>query len=218
MTSQRFDRLFGGPPRRPESPLTEREMDIAASIQVVTEEVMLRMARHVHVQTGMSKLCLAGGVALNCVANGRILREGPFEDIWIQPAAGDAGGALGVALFIWHQLLDQPRVPSPTDSQHGSLLGPSFSKDAIRSFLDGIGARYQYFESDDKLCEFVAGEIAEEKVVGWLQGRMEFGPRALGHNPTRRGPTSSWRGRPLGRRRARAVEFLRRSESLRRGG
>jgi carbamoyltransferase len=180
MTGPKFDRLFGGPPRVSESPITQREMDLAASIQVVTEEIMLRMARHVHAETGMQKLCLAGGVALNCVANGRILREGPFDDIWIQPAAGDAGGALGVALFIWHQLLDQPRTCDRRDSQHGSYLGPAFSDAEIKAFLDGQGAKYQHFEDDEELCAYVADLIAEEKVVGWMQGRMEFGPRALG--------------------------------------
>ncbi len=180
MTSRRFDRLFGGRPRRPESPLTQREMDMAASIQVVTEEIMMRMARHVHDETGMDKLCLAGGVALNCVANGRILRESPFTEIWIQPAAGDAGGALGVALFIWHQLLDQPRHSEPLDHQKGTYLGPSFSEEEIRRFLDEIGARYRHFEDEDELCDHVADLISDEKVVGWLQDRMEFGPRALG--------------------------------------
>jgi carbamoyltransferase len=180
MTSPKFDALFEGPPRRAESPLTEREMDIAASIQQVTEEIMLRCARHVHAVTGMKHLCLAGGVALNCVGNGRILREGPFDDIWIQPAAGDAGGALGVALFISHQLLDTPREPHGTDSQSGSLLGPRHTPDDIRAFLAESGATAREFTDDDALCEFVAGLIAEQKVVGWFQGRMEFGPRALG--------------------------------------
>jgi carbamoyltransferase len=180
MTSAKFHRLFGGPPRKPESKVTQREMDLAASLQAVTEEVMLRMARHVHQVTGMKNLCLAGGVALNCVANGRILREGPFENLWIQPASGDAGGALGVALFIHHQLLDNPRVPLPHDSQQGSLLGPSYSDDAIESFLRAAGAAYTRYANDDELCEAVAGELADEKVVGWFQGRMEFGPRALG--------------------------------------
>ncbi len=180
MTSKKFERLFGGPPRASETLLTQRDMDIAASIQAVIEEIMLRMARHVHAETGMKKLCLAGGVALNCVANGRILREGPFDDLWIQPAAGDAGGALGVALFIWHQLLDRPRVANRLDAQRGSYLGPRFADDAIRRFLDGVGARYRFFENEDDLCDAVAGLIADEKVVGWLQGRMEFGPRALG--------------------------------------
>jgi carbamoyltransferase len=180
MTSSRFHTLFGGPPRRPESPLTEREMDIAASIQAVTEEIMLRTARHVHRETGMTRLCLAGGVALNCVGNGRILREGPFEDVWIQPAAGDAGGALGVAMFIWHQLLDQPRRIGARDQQRGSLLGPRFTDAEVRTFLDGKGATYRRFDDDDELCEFVAGLMASDKVIGWFQGRMEFGPRALG--------------------------------------
>jgi len=180
MTSRKFEEAFEGPPRKPESPLTQREMDIAASIQKVTEEIMMRCARHVHRETGMRNLCLAGGVALNCVGNGKILREGPFDNIWIQPAAGDAGGALGVALFIWHQLLDRPRAVDRLDRQRGSLLGPRFSRDEIRSFLDRAGARYRSFEDDDTLCEYVAAQIAAEKVVGWCQGRMEFGPRALG--------------------------------------
>jgi carbamoyltransferase len=181
MTNERFHRLFGGPPRTPETRIEDqRYMDIAASVQLVTEEIMLKIARHVHRETGMKKLCLAGGVALNCVGNGRVLREGPYEDLWIQPAAGDAGGALGVALFIWHQLLDKPRRPEPRDSQRGSLLGPQSSDDDIVEFLDSIGARYHAFEDDDALCDYVAGLLASEKVVGWMQGRMEFGPRALG--------------------------------------
>ena len=180
MTSKKFDRLFGGPPRAPETLLTQRDMDLAASIQVVIEEIMLRMARHVHAETGRKNLCLAGGVALNCVANGRILREGPFDELWIQPAAGDAGGALGVAQFIWHQLLDQPRTVNRLDAQRGSYLGPQFADDEIRQFLDRVGARYRYIENEDELCDTVAGLIANEKVIGWLQGRMEFGPRALG--------------------------------------
>jgi carbamoyltransferase len=180
MTSRKFEQLFGGPPRRPETPLAQREMDLAASIQVVTEEIMLRMARHVHSQTGLTRLCLAGGVALNCVANGRILREGPYTDLWIQPAAGDAGGALGVALFIWHQLLGHPRTANPLDQQRGSFLGPSFSADEIQRFLDGQGAKYHRWDDEAELCSRVAELISQEKVVGWLQGRMEFGPRALG--------------------------------------
>jgi carbamoyltransferase len=138
------------------------------------------MARHVHAQTGLKNLCLAGGVALNCVANGRILREGPFEDLWIQPAAGDAGGALGAAQFVWYQLLDKPRLATRPDMQYGSLLGPRFSDDQVREFLDRTGARYQYFEDEDELCRHVADLIASEKVIGWMQGRTEFGPRALG--------------------------------------
>ena len=180
MTSRKFDRLFGGPRRRPESPITQREMDLAASVQQVTEEVMLRSAEHLHRQTGMNHLCLAGGVALNCVGNGRILREGPFEDIWIQPAAGDAGGALGAALFLWHQLLGNERIVSASDSQQGSLLGPSFSSSQVRDFLDAQGAAYHKAENEDELCRSVAKLLAAEKVVGWVQGRMEFGPRALG--------------------------------------
>lgn len=180
MTSRKFERLFGGPPRRPESPLTQREMDLAASIQKVTEEIMLRAARHVHRQTGVNNLCLAGGVALNCVGNGRIQREGPFKKIWIQPAAGDAGGALGVALLVWHQLLGNPRTPCRHDSQQGSLLGPQFSAEEVRARLDALGAKYRSFPNEDRLCEYVAGLLDSEKVVGWMQGRMEFGPRALG--------------------------------------
>ena len=180
MTSPKMDALFDGPPRRSESPLTEREMDIAASIQQVTEDIMLRCAQHVQRETGMKRLCLAGGVALNCVGNGRILREGPFEDVWIQPAAGDAGGALGVATFVWHQLLGRPRDAGGVDRQAGSLLGPKYSNDEIRSYLDSIGAVYQECATDDELCQIVSDLIDGGHVVGWFQGRMEFGPRALG--------------------------------------
>ncbi|MCO6458795.1 MAG: carbamoyltransferase [Pirellulaceae bacterium] len=180
MTSRRFDRLLGGPPRRPEAALTEREMDLAASIQQVTEEIVLRMARHVHQQTGQSRLCLAGGVALNCVANGRLQREGPFEQIWIQPAAGDAGGALGVAWFIWHQLLGHARRAGHEDLQQASLLGPRFADAEIADFLDRQGADYERIEDEEALCQRVAALLADQKVVGWFQGRMEFGPRALG--------------------------------------
>jgi carbamoyltransferase len=180
MTSRKFEQLFGGPPRRPESPLTEREMDLAASIQQVTEEIMLRAVRHLHAQTGMKNLCLSGGVALNCVGNGRILREGPFEQVWIQPAAGDAGGALGAALLVWHQVLEQPRTPTQPDAQGGSFLGPAFSEDAIRASLDALGARYGHVADEDQLCDQVADCLTRQQVVGWFQGRMEFGPRALG--------------------------------------
>ena len=180
MTSPRLARLLGGPPRRPESPITQREMDLAASMQHVTEEILLRAARHVHRQTGMKNLCLAGGVALNCVANGRILREGPFQRSRIQPAAGDAGGALGAALFIWHQLLGNKREPPATDAQHGSLLGPACDNAAIRQFLDHQQARYRCFADEEALCAAVAEFLAAGKIVGWMQGRMEFGPRALG--------------------------------------
>lgn len=180
MTSDRFHRLFGGPPRVPESPVTQRDMDLAASIQSVTEEIMLRMARHVHSATGQKNLVMAGGVALNCVGNGRILRDGPFERIWIQPAAGDAGGALGAALFIWHQLLENPRHPDHQDAQQGSFLGPAFSSDEVARRLSKLGAVFTSFETDDALCDAVAELIAQGQVTGWVQGRMEFGPRALG--------------------------------------
>ncbi|MFQ5732575.1 MAG: carbamoyltransferase, partial [Planctomycetaceae bacterium] len=180
MTSKKFDTLFGGPRRKPEAEITQREMDVAASVQRVTEDVLLRMARHVHRLTGLRNLCMAGGVALNCVANGRVLRETEFDDLWIQPAAGDAGGALGTALFVWHQLLGNARTPQPRDSQRASYLGPTFSESDTRRFLDSAGATYRHFDDEDELCEFVAGEIANEKVIGWMQGRMEFGPRALG--------------------------------------
>jgi carbamoyltransferase len=180
MTSPAFDELFGGPPRAPESELTQREMDLAASIQVVTEEIMLSMARHVHGETGMENLCLAGGVALNCVGNGRLLREGPFKRIWIQPASGDAGGALGVALTVHHKVLGNPRRnPSEGDGMHGSYLGPSYPDDEIESFLRSAGAVYERL-APDELLDRTARHLAGEKVVGWLQGRMEFGPRSLG--------------------------------------
>ncbi len=180
MTNQRFHDLFGGPPRSPEADLLQRHMDVAASIQKVTEEIMLRMGADLHRRTGMKNLVLAGGVALNCVANGRLLREGPFEDIWIQPAAGDAGGALGAALFVWHQLLDRPRRLSVRDSQTGSFLGPEFSSTAIGKWLDAQGIAARRFTTEADLLDHVASAITEEKVVGWFQGRMEFGPRALG--------------------------------------
>ena len=181
MVGEQFAALFGGPRRRPESPVTQREMDIAASIQSVTEEIMLRMVRFAHQQTGMRNLVLAGGVALNCVGNGRILREGPFENLWIQPAAGDAGGALGAALFVHYQLLGHERTAdNRRDLQAGSLLGPYFAAADIRGFLDAAGAVYTYFDEEDALLETLAGDIERGKVIGWFQGRMEFGPRALG--------------------------------------
>ena len=180
MTNEAFHRLFGGPPRVPESRLTQREMDLARSIQVVCEEVMLRMARTVHRETGLPNLCMAGGVALNCVGNGRILREGPFEDLWIQPAAGDAGGALGVALLIWHRYCRQPREVVPgKDSMRGAYLGPAYSPEEIQQYLESVGARHERMERDALLWR-VAELLAAEKVVGWFDGRMEFGPRALG--------------------------------------
>ncbi|MFP6765393.1 MAG: carbamoyltransferase N-terminal domain-containing protein, partial [Planctomycetaceae bacterium] len=162
MTSEKFHEAFGGPPKKPETEVTQREMDLAASVQAVTEEVMLRTATHMHQVTGCPNLVMAGGVALNCVGNGRVLRESPFENIWIQPAAGDAGGALGTAMFIWHQLLENERTPAGIDFQKGSLLGPEFSEEEIGSFLDGIGAEYQKCESDDELVDEVASLIASE--------------------------------------------------------
>ena len=181
MTGRRFDRLFGGPPRKPETKLTQRDMDLAASVQAVTEEVMLRTARHVRRETGMKNLCLAGGVALNCVANGIILREGIFDDIWIQPAAGDAGGALGAALFAWHQALDNPREADGIhDSQRGSLLGPEWNNDEIEEMLENRG--YPYTRHTQKeIIDRVTDAMIDGSVVGWYAGRMEFGPRALGN-------------------------------------
>ena len=180
MTSGRFHRLFGGPPRRPESPLTAREMDLAASVQVVAEQILLSTARHLHATTGRRDLCLAGGVALNCVANGRILAEGPFDRIWVQPAAGDAGGALGVALLIHHQILGHSRTPTEPDGQAGSLLGPAYSDAQIERFLRSVGATFERVDNDETLCDAVAAALDDGAVVGWFQGRMEYGPRALG--------------------------------------
>ena len=180
MTNRKFDKLFGGPPREQESTLTQKEMDLAKSVQVVTEEIMMKMAKHVHSVTGMKNLCLAGGVALNCVANGILLREGPFERIWIQPAAGDAGGALGAALYAWYKYLGNPRTANPKkDMQKGSYLGPKFSDESIRKFLDKRNLKYTEY-SNGEVPQKVAELIADEKVVGWFNGRMEFGPRALG--------------------------------------
>lgn len=180
MTNRRFDALFGGPPRAAESPVTQREMDIAASIQKVTEEVVLRLAHTVQAETGEENLCLAGGVALNCVANGRIVREGPFKRIWVQPAAGDAGGALGAASVIWHEYLGKEREPSGGgDRMHGSYLGPRYGADEVRRQLDEARAVYHELP-DNELMPRLAGILRDENVVGWVQGRMEFGPRALG--------------------------------------
>jgi carbamoyltransferase len=180
MTSERFHDLFGGPPRSPETLLTQREMDLARSVQVVCEEVMMRMAGTAHRETGLPNLCLAGGVALNCVGNGRVLREGPFERIWIQPAAGDAGGALGVAQLIWHRHLGKERrVTEGRDAMRGSYLGPSFSDEQLADVLDELGAVYHRLDRDD-LIDAAARLLADQKIVGWFNGRMEFGPRALG--------------------------------------
>ena len=181
MTGRRFADLFGGPRRREESPLTQREMDLARSVQEVTEEVMLRMARHVHAQTGEPDLCLAGGVALNCVANGRILREGPFERLWVQPAAGDAGGALGAALVASHQWGGVPRTVHAGDAMHGAYLGPAWGTDEIRAVLEADGLPFEETADDAALVARAADLLAEGQTVGWFQGRAEFGPRALGH-------------------------------------
>lgn len=179
MTNSKFDKLFDGPPRKAESNLTQREMDIAASIQVVTEEVVLRLANTIQKETGLDNLCLAGGVALNCVANGRVLREGPFKNIWIQPAAGDAGGSLGAAGVVWHEYLGKPRSVNGSDSMRGSYLGPKFNDEQIMKSLKKYEAVYQQLDWEN-LYESVANILASENVVGWFQGRMEFGPRALG--------------------------------------
>ena len=180
MTSRRFDALFGGTPRNPESKLTQREMDLARSVQDVTEEVMLRLARTLHNETGANDLCLAGGVALNCVGNGRLLREGPYDRLWIQPAAGDAGGAVGAALSAWYEYQNQPRtVVETTDAMRGAYLGPAYGNDEIERFLRGLEAPYVRLD-DAPLYARIAQELAQERVVGWFQGRMEFGPRALG--------------------------------------
>ena len=196
MTGRRFETLFGGPAREPEGPLTQREMDLARSVQAVVEEAVLRMARHVHAETGEADLCLAGGVALNCVANGRLLREGPFERIWIQPAAGDAGGALGAALVATHEWAGLGRTVDPADGMHGSYLGPQWSAAEIRAVLDAEGLAYETLADDGALCDRVAALLAEEQTVGWFQGRAEFGPRALGHRSILADP----RGRTVQRR------------------
>ncbi|MFL6468417.1 MAG: carbamoyltransferase [Pyrinomonadaceae bacterium] len=180
MTGAKFHALFGEGPRSSESKLTQFHMDIAASIQKVTEDVMMRIVNHVHKETGLENLCMAGGVALNCVANGIIQREGPFKNIWLQPAAGDAGGSLGGALFAWYQLMDNPRTPSIPDSQQGSYIGPRFSNEQINAYLDSANADYTRYENENELCDAIAKLIDKGKVVGLFQGRMEFGPRALG--------------------------------------
>jgi carbamoyltransferase len=180
MTNERFHQLFGGPPRRPESPLESRHLDLAASIQMVIEEIVSRMAAEAHRLTGEKKLVLAGGVALNCVANGKLLRDGPFEELWIQPAAGDAGGALGAACFVWHQLLENPRAVDKSDQQQGSLLGPVAAPAEIIQCLNDAGVPFEQFSEESALLTEVARLLAAGKIVGWFQGRMEFGPRALG--------------------------------------
>jgi carbamoyltransferase len=178
MTNHRFAKLFGGPPRKPESKITQREMDLAQSIQLVTEEIVLKIANHVYKETGLKKLTLSGGVTLNCVANGRLLREGPFEEIWIQPCASDGGNALGAALLVWHQVYGNERIPHPR-RQKASYLGPSFSDEEIEKFLKEKDIPYEKL-SEEELPKRIAQLIDGQKVVGWFQGRMEFGPRALG--------------------------------------
>jgi carbamoyltransferase len=190
MTSPAFSEIFGGPPRVPETPLTQREMDLARSIQDVCEEIVLRMARTAHRQTGSPNLCLAGGVALNAVANGRVLREGPFERVWIQPAAGDAGGALGAALLAWHRYFEAPRAALPTDSMNGARLGPSFTDHEIEQALIDSGAVFTRL-SGDAIIARTAELLADEQVVGWFEGRMEFGPRALGSRSILADPRSA---------------------------
>ena len=180
MTNNKFNTLFGGPPRQPESELTQKEMDLARSVQDVTEEIVLKMATHVRKVTDKKYLCLAGGVALNCVANGKLLRSGIFDDIFIQPAAGDAGGALGCAYIAWYQYLDNKRIADgKTDFMNGAYLGPEFSNEKIRGFLDDNNYKYEKL-TDEQLPEHIADLINEQNVIGWFQGRMEFGPRALG--------------------------------------
>jgi carbamoyltransferase len=179
MTGRKFHQLFGGPPRKPESKLGQKEMDIARSIQVVTEQVILKLVNAVHRDLNVDNLCLAGGVALNCVANGRIIKESKFKNVWIQPAAGDAGGALGAALTAWHEYLEKPRTVNPNDSMQGSYLGRAFSNTEIKQYLDSIQAPYQELE-DDNLLPKLADILSNDAVVGWFNGRMEFGPRALG--------------------------------------
>jgi len=176
MTNGKFSQLFGGPPRAPESKMTQREMDLAATVQKVTEDVVLKMCRSLHAETGLDKLCMAGGVALNCVANGKIIKETPFKEVFVQPAAGDAGGAVGVAALIWHSILDNPR----NEPMQHSYLGPDYSHDEIRSYLDQNKVTYHEMEYD-ALIDRTSQLIEEQNVIGWFQGRMEFGPRALGN-------------------------------------
>jgi carbamoyltransferase len=189
MTNRRFDALFGGPPRRPDGPLTQREMDLAASVQSVTEEVLLKMTRALAKESGAKNLCLAGGVALNCVANGKILREGVFDDVWIQPAAGDAGGAIGAALCAYHGMHGQSRLPAALDAMAGSYLGPEFSPGEIEATLSRLGARFEIL-TDEALFARCAEELAAGRALGWVQGRMEFGPRALGNRSILADPRS----------------------------
>lgn len=179
MTNRNFDKLFGAPPRSSEAPVTQREMDLARSVQEVTEEVLMRLARTIHQETGLKNLCLAGGVALNCVANGKLHRQGPFDHVWIQPAAGDAGGALGSALDVWFDQLNNPRTPNESDQMEGCYLGPAYSNEEIQLFLDKHKIPHKKLD-EQPLFEQIAADLESEKVIGWFAGRMEFGPRALG--------------------------------------
>ncbi len=181
MTHPRLAQLLDGPPRHPDAPLTQREADVARSMQVVLEDIVLATARHAHQLTGERRACLAGGVALNCVANARLLEDGPFDDVWVQPAAGDAGGSVGAALWWWHQLQDNPREVVAPDGMSGCFLGPAFSHDAIAAWLDENGISYEARTDLPALCSLVAEALDEGQIVGWFRGRMEFGPRALGH-------------------------------------
>lgn len=183
MTNERFNQLFGGPPRKMESPITQKEMDLAASVQDVTEEIIIKLTRHARMVTGSRNLCMAGGVALNCVANGKILKEKIFDNIWIQPASGDAGGALGSAFSVYYQELNNKRttIPETTDKMQGSFIGPKFSKEEIRIYLDHVNATYDYIDDEEKLVDIVSRELSNDKIIGWHYDRMEFGPRALGH-------------------------------------
>lgn len=191
MTNRKFDKLFGGPPRQSETDISQKEMDIARSIQEVTEEVVLRLAKIIHKELDVDYLCLAGGVALNCVSNGRLLREGPFKGLWIQPAAGDAGGAIGAALSVWHEYLDKPRIADNKNyKMKGSYLGRCFSNTEIKNYLDSLNIKYTELP-DVKLIPKLAEILADEKVLGWFNGRMEFGPRALGGRSIIGDPRSS---------------------------
>ncbi|MCP5142324.1 MAG: carbamoyltransferase [Gammaproteobacteria bacterium] len=196
MTNKHFDEVFGGPARKPESPLTQREMDLAASVQVVTEEIVIKLARSIAKETGLKNLCLAGGVALNCVANGKLLRDGSFENIWIQPAAGDAGGALGAALAVHYLQTGAPRTVDPRDSMKGSYLGPEYDLEDTQRRLTAVGAKFEVM-SDDEIVEAAAQALADEKALGWHQGRMEFGPRALGGRSIVADPRSTTMQRTL---------------------
>lgn len=188
MTSSKFDSLFGGPPRLPDSPITQREKDLAASIQVVTEVILLKMVNYLHELTGMQNLCIAGGVGLNCVANGRIIREGPFKNVWIQPASGDSGGSIGAALLTWYQLLGNDRL---TEEMHTPFLGPGTTDEKAKDFFNNVGAVYHEHQRNEELFAEVTDRLEAQEIVGWFQGRMEFGPRALGNRSILADPRSN---------------------------